>query len=153
MRQKVIDISARIPAPPQAVWSLLDDSASWPSWTPIDAYEMVLPPAEDGTGEVRIFRNGRHTVREQIVERRELRRLSYTLLAGLPLRDYRADIDISPATGAATELRWHTTFLPKVPGTGWIYLRALRKATQAFVDGLGQQAPKTATAVHRTDEE
>lgn len=153
MRPKIVDISTRIAAPLPAVWALLDDSASWPAWTPIDAHEAVRPPGEDGTGEIRIFRNGRHTVREQIVARHELHRLSYTLLAGLPLRDYRADIDLSAAAGDATDLHWHTTFVPKVPGTGWLYLRALRSATQAFVDGLAQHARMTAAATHRVDDE
>lgn len=144
MKPCVIEISARIAAPPVAVWALLDDSSSWPSWTPIDSHEPVVPAGVDGTGEIRIFRNGRRTMREQIVERQELRRLSYTLLAGLALRDYRAVIDLSPAPGDTSELRWHTSFRPKVPGSGWLYRRALRDATQSFVDGLNEAATEAA---------
>lgn len=137
---QTIDIHVHIDADPGTVWALLDDSASWPSWTPIDSYEPVTPPGPDGLGEVRVFHNGRHTVREQIVERRPAARLSYTLLAGLPLRDYRADIDLDRTPDSGTDLRWHTSFRPKLAGTGWLYRRALQQATQGFVDGLAGRA-------------
>ena len=38
------------------------------------------------------------------------------------------------------KIRWHTTFSAKVPGMGWVYRRALLKATQDFVDGLANNA-------------
>lgn len=78
-------------------------------------------------------------MREEIVEYRPERRLSYTLLGGLALRDYRADIDLQ-ANASGTEIHWHTTFRPKVPGMGRIYRRALTKATQQFIDGLAEHA-------------
>jgi uncharacterized protein YndB with AHSA1/START domain len=133
MTQK-IDIRKTSPATPAAVWQLLGDSATWPTWTPIDRHEGVRSGGSDGTGEVRIFHTGRHTVREEIVERTPERRLSYTLLAGLALRDYRADIDLTPTPTGGTEVRWHTTFVAKVPGTGWIYRSALGKITKQLVD-------------------
>ena len=40
-------------------------------------------------GEIRAFKTGRFTVREEIVERTEERRLSYKLLGGIAVRDYR----------------------------------------------------------------
>lgn len=138
-----IDVRATTPAEPAAVWRLLGDSATWPSWTPVDDHEHVRDGGADGVGEIRVFRNGRHTVREEIVERVPERRLTYTLLAGLAVRDYRAQIDLTPA-GSGTEIRWHTTFSAKVPGTGWIYRRALDRATRSFVDGLVRHAAEEA---------
>ena len=38
-----IDIRATADASPDAVWRLLDDSATWPDWTPIDSFELVSP--------------------------------------------------------------------------------------------------------------
>lgn len=73
-------------------------------------------------------------MRERIVERVPDRRVSYVLLSGLTVRDYRADVDLSPR-GSGTSVRWHTTCTAR-PGTGWLYRRALVKATQEFVDGL-----------------
>ena len=142
MKSQEIDIRTTTEASPSSVWRLLGDSATWLSWTPIDAADVVPAEGSDGVGEIRTFTTGRVTVREEIVERREDERLSYRMLAGLAVRDYRADVDLRPVSGG-TEIRWHTVFRAKVPGTGWLYLRALRKATQQFVDGLSR---------HSTDE-
>ncbi len=133
MASQDIDIHSTTTATPAQVWRLLGDSRTWPSWTPIEAASIL--ERAGSVGEVRTFRTGRVTVKEEIVERHELKRLSYILLDGLAVRAYRADIDVS-VEGATTKIRWHTTFKAKVPGSGWLYRRALHKATQSFVDGL-----------------
>lgn len=138
MAKQEIDVRRSAAATPAAVWALLDDSAGWPDWTPIESCEIERARA-DGVTEIRRFKTGRVTVREEIVERDPERRLTYTLLGGLAVRDYRAEIDLE-AAGDGTEIRWHTTFAPKVPGSGWIYRRALEKATREFVDGLAEKA-------------
>lgn len=139
MAPKGIDVRGATKATCDQVWRLLGDSITWPSWTPIEQAEIVDRGRADGLGEIRTFRTGRKTVKEEIVERREARRLSYKLLSGLAVRDYRADIDLT-RRGDMTEIRWHTTFKPKVPGSGWLYRRALTKVTQDFVDGLAEHA-------------
>ena len=139
MRVQEIEVRKTIDATPEAIYRLLDDSSSWPSWTPIDRFELIEAADGEEPGEVREFVTGRVRVRERIVERVPDRRLSYALLSGLAVRDYRADIDLGPE-GSATALRWHTTFKPKLPGTGWIYRRALATATEQFVEGLAQHA-------------
>lgn len=147
MGHQEIDIRTTTSADPAAVWSLLSDSASWPSWTPIEHFELVAAGDPDGLGEVRSFTTGRVTVREEIVERKQEKRLSYELLGGLAVRDYRAEIDLAPSPeGRGTEIRWHTTFRPKVPGSGWLYHRALKKATRQFVDGLARHAEQPQSA-------
>ncbi len=94
--------------------------------------------------EIRQFETGRVTVREEIVERRPEERLTYVLLDGLAVRNYRAEIDLEAGPGGeGTAIRWHTTFDPKVPGSGWIYRRALQKATEQFVAGLCERAAST----------
>ncbi|WP_354699100.1 hypothetical protein DSM112329_04807 [Paraconexibacter sp. AEG42_29] len=135
-----IDITKTTDAAPEAVWALLADSAAWPSWTPVDSHSEEHPGGADGTGEVRIFKTGRYTVREEIVEKQAPERLSYVLLSGLPLKNYRAEIDVRPAPGGGSEIRWHTVFAPKVPGTGGIFRRSLQKITGQFVDGLATRA-------------
>lgn len=144
MATQDIDITITVAARPAVVWRWLADGASWPQWTPIDRYERLRPAGPDGTGEIRVFHNGRHTVREEIVEFVAERRLTYTLLAGLALRDYRAEIDLAPAP-EGTRVRWHTTFRAKFPGTGAVYRRALTTATQQFLDGLDRQSVASAT--------
>jgi carbon monoxide dehydrogenase subunit G len=135
-----IDVSRRIDAPPAAVWALLDDSSTWPNWTSIDSFELERGRDDaTGLGEIRRFKTGPVTVREEIVEREAERRLSYRLLGGLPVRDYVAEIDLA-AAGAGTDLRWHTTFDGKLPATGWFFRAMLGKATRDFVAGLDRAA-------------
>lgn len=138
MPMQEIDVRRTAAAEPAAVWALLDDSASWPEWTPIESCEIERPRAE-GVTEIRRFKTGRVKVREEVVEREPDKRLTYTLLSGLAVRDYNATIDLTPTDGG-TEVRWHTTFAAKLPGMGGIYRRALEKATRQFVDGLCARA-------------
>ncbi|WP_138759619.1 SRPBCC family protein [Modestobacter altitudinis] len=140
MRMREFEVNGTTAASPTAVWRLLGDSATWPDWTPIDTHRQERAGGADGSGEVRVFRNGRYTLREEVIESRPLRRLSYTLLSGLAVRDYRADVDLSERADGGTDVRWHTTFVPKVPGTGRFYVSALRRATEQFVAGLTDSA-------------
>ena len=142
MGRKQIDYERTTPADVQAVWRLLGDSASWPSWTRIEEHTPVEPGGPDGRGEVRLFKTGRYEVRKEIVERRPLERLSYTVVAGLGVRDYRADIDLHPLPDGGTRIHWHTVFRAKVPGFGWLYQRALDKATRQFIEGLAEYAQR-----------
>lgn len=137
MALQEIDVRSTTNARPAEVWRLLGDSSTWPGWAPIDAYELERSGGDDGLGEIRRFITGRHRIREEIVERSTERRLTYALLSGLALRDYRAEIDLTPAP-EGTAIRWHTTFRPKVPGSGWLYRRALDRLTRQFVDGLAR---------------
>lgn len=139
MAPQMIDVRGTTPADPAAVWRLLGDSSTWPQWTPIESFELERPGGEDGLGELRAFTTGRVRVHEEIVVREPERRLVYTLRSGLAVRDYRAEITLAPA-GGETAIRWHTTFRPKVPGMGWVYRRALERATRRFVDGLAEHA-------------
>ena len=138
MSMQEIDVRRNTAAAPTAVWALLDDSTSWPDWTPIESCEIERARAE-GVNEIRRFVTGRVKVREEIIEREPQRRLVYTLLSGLAVRDYYAEIDLTPGA-EGTEVRWHTTFAAKLPGMGGIYRRALEKATRQFVDGLCARA-------------
>ena len=115
----------------------------------MDADRLLRPRAPGRRGRRRrdrTFKNGRYRIREEIVERRPQERLVYALLSGLPLRDYRAEIDLTPQAGG-TEIRWHTTFAPKFPGTGRLFRGGLAKVTQQFVDGLVEHSAGGPTAV------
>ncbi len=78
-------------------------------------------------------------MREEVVELRPDRRFSYVLLSGLPVRGYRADVDLEPTT-EGTLIRWRASFDPTIPGTGWLIRRRLAGITQRFVRGLAERA-------------
>jgi uncharacterized protein YndB with AHSA1/START domain len=146
--RQIIDIHGTTEAEAAEVWRLLGDSSTWPAWTPIESVVLERPGGADGVGEIRTFTTGRYRVREEIVERQPERRLGYELLSGLPVRDYRANIDLTPRR-QGTEIHWHTTFTAKIPGSGWLYRWALAKRTQQFVDGLARHAAGDRTAADR----
>jgi Polyketide cyclase / dehydrase and lipid transport len=141
-----IDLTARSTADPATVYALLADSSTWPSWSPLGSYELERPGQATpcGLGAIRIFRTGRVTSREEIVELIPDRRLSYTLLSGLPLRGYRADIDLSPDADG-TLIRWHSRFTAARPGTGWFYRWFLGRFIQRSVNGLATHAATVTT--------
>jgi hypothetical protein len=141
MGKLTIDVRVPTRARPDTLYTLLRDGATWPVWSPIDSFELAKAAADEpeGLGAIRIFRTGRHISIEEIVELVPDRRFSYALEHGLPIRDYRADIDLE-TEGDVTTIHWHSTFDAKVPGTGWIYRRALSSFIQRCAEGLAAYA-------------
>jgi uncharacterized protein YndB with AHSA1/START domain len=142
MGEQKVSARARTDASPAAVYAALRDGATWPEWSTIDTFELERPGADgepEGVGAIRVWRTKGRKLREEIVELVPERRLSYTVLSGLAIKGYRADVDLTPSDGG-TEIHWHSSFRPKVPGFGGIYRRALQKATERFVAGLAAYA-------------
>ena len=46
---------------------------------------------------------------------------AYTIVRGIPVRGYHADIDLVRTTDGGTTIRWAGAFEPKVPGTGALF--------------------------------
>ena len=69
--------------------------------------------------------------------------LGYELRSGLPLRGYRASIELTDTPGAVgTEIRWGATFEPKLPGTGAFYERMLGRFTAQTAERLARAAER-----------
>jgi hypothetical protein len=141
MGEQHISARAWTAASPAEVYRLLRSGATWPVWSPLDSFELEAegPDGGESLGAIRIFRTGRATSQEEIVELQPDRRFSYALLSGLPLRGYRADIDLEARDGG-TAIHWHSSFHPKLPGTGPIFRRFLGTFIQRCVDGLAAYA-------------
>ncbi|MFD0204458.1 MULTISPECIES: SRPBCC family protein [Saccharothrix] len=136
-----VDVKVRSDAPPERVYRLAADVSTWPEWSPVLRYEVEREGDANGVGEVRVFHNKGRKVptREEVVELTPNRRVGYVLLSGLAIRDYRAFIDLAP-DGGGTTIRWHSSFEPKVPGTGWFYRRVLRSVIARYAEGLAARA-------------
>ena len=149
MARQRIEHRAITTADPATVYALLRDGASWPTWSPIESFELERPAADEpeGVGAVRLFRSGRVTGRDEIVELVPNRRFSYEHTSSLPIRDYRGDVDLEP-TSEGTAIRWVSAFDPKVPGTGWLLRRALDGFVAKLTHGLADHA--TAVAAGRS---
>lgn len=143
-----IDVRVRAVADPAAVYALVRSGPSWPVWSPIGSFELERPgeQGEEGLGAIRVFRTkqvlGEVVSRERVVELVPERRLGYTLLSGLPIRDYRATIDLAPADGG-TEIHWYSSFRARFPGTGWLYRIVLGAFIRRCALGLAEHASRS----------
>jgi uncharacterized protein YndB with AHSA1/START domain len=133
-----VDAHAHSAAPPERVFALLADAHSWPRWGPFDSAEVV--EGEPGLGEVRSLTTGRVVNRERVVTFDPPRQFSYVLEAGLPLRDYRADVTLVAAGDGGTDIRWHSRFQGKYPLVGALVRPRLSKFIAQAVEALARGA-------------
>lgn len=140
-RRQQIEIEVHTPGDAATVYRLLRDGASWPVWSPIESFELERAGAgePEGVGAIRIFRKGRVTGRDEVAELVPDRRFSYRHLSGLPVRDYRGDVDLEP-DGGGTRIRWRISFLPRRPGTGWLLRWGVRRLISQSARGLAAHA-------------
>jgi len=139
-----MDIDVRVPttASPEAIYALLLDGATWPTWSSLDSFEMAR--GTDGElGAVRLFRTGKHRSYEELVELIPNRRLSYALVPphNLPFATYRADVDIEDGA-----IRWHSVFTMKHRGTAFLTKLVFGRFIKATAKGLAtraESAPKS----------
>jgi uncharacterized protein YndB with AHSA1/START domain len=141
MARQRIEHRATTSADPATVYALLRDGAGWPRWSPIESFSLEREGADEreGVGAVRVFRGGRVTGRDEIVELVPDRRFAYTHTSSLPVRDYRGEVDLE-RTPEGTAIKWVSSFEPKYPGTGWILRRALDGFVAKLANGLADHA-------------
>src|SRR3954447_17217897 len=110
---------ARSSAPPEAVWRWLADAASWKQWTNLTISELECPGAQqpDGVGAIRRLGRAGRVSREQVLEFEAPSHLAYTILSGVPVKRYRADVHLTP-DGDGTLIAWRASFEPTLAGTG-----------------------------------
>ena len=148
MRRYQIDATERTSGDPATVYALLRDGSTWPAWSSIDSFalEREGDGEREGVGAVRIFRNGRITGRDEITGFTQDRAFSYAHLEGLPVRDYRGEVNLSPADGGGTVIHWRVSFSPKIPGTGWLLRLILTRFVGQVVRGLARYAGERQSA-------
>lgn len=100
-------------ATPEALWALLSDVTRYPEWGPWSAagYRQPGDDSPRGPGAVQWLRSSRRaygryvTSVERILVAEEARHLAYTVIGGIPVRNYRADVTLTPVAGG-TKVRW-----------------------------------------------
>jgi hypothetical protein len=132
MGRQVIDVRARSAASPRDLFGVLTNGRSWPEWGIWTRFDLERPgeAAPEGRGAVRVFTSrsfGRTVVsREEITELVPDRLVGYRLLSGLPMRDYRARVELTP-DGDGTQVGWHAEFDRATPGLTWLYRRVMTR--------------------------
>jgi uncharacterized protein YndB with AHSA1/START domain len=96
----------------ETVWSLVADANTYAGWGPWNDGGYRPPSAGPSRpGSVQWFRYGRRTTSvEKILEVEEYRRIVYTVVSGLPVRNYRAEVTLTPTPSGGTSIRWTATW-------------------------------------------
>jgi uncharacterized protein YndB with AHSA1/START domain len=140
------EVSARSSAPPERVFALLADATSWPRWAgPVIAHgswERQGDPPPGGVGAIRKVGRWPQFGREEIVAYEPPTHHAYTMLSGQPVRNYRADVRLTP-DGAGTLITWGATFDPVVPGTGRPLRAMYRRLIGSFARRVAAYAATT----------
>jgi hypothetical protein len=141
MKQYRIDVQATSAAPPAAVWALLSDVNTWPTWAPFDEAGLERPGTDDpnGLGAIRRFRTGRRVTREEVVGFEPVEHFAYALLSGVRARDYRADVTLTANASGGTDIAWRSSF-EAPPGAGWLTHKVLERFVRATAVALAAAA-------------
>ena len=138
-------------ASPRTVWALISDATTYPQWGPWRKAEYTSPgdSSPHGLGAVYWLESSqryglRHPVSvERIIDFQEGRSLAYTVVKGIPVRNYRADITLTPAAGG-TRIHWAASWDQTLAGR--LVHRSLRVMYPQIVAGLAAAAEKAETA-------
>ena len=134
-------------ATPEAIWALVSDATRYPEWGPWSAggYRRAGDTSPRGPGAIQWLRSSRRaylrhvTTIEKILEAEEGRHLAYTVIGGIPVRNYRADVTLTPVA-EGTHVRWAATWDSTLAGR--IVWRSLHKIYPEIVAGLIAAAEK-----------
>jgi uncharacterized protein YndB with AHSA1/START domain len=118
------------PAPPERVFGLLADGAGWSKWAgpmvPASRWERKGTPPPGGVGAVRALGRFPLVDLEEVVESDPPRRHAYTIIKGIPVRDYLGVVELNLTAEGGTRIDWTASFEPTIPYTGPA-LRALSR--------------------------
>ena len=139
-------------AAPGIIWALISDVTTYPRWGPWSEarYQRPGDTSPRGPGAVYWLRSARRyglrplVMVEKILDVDEGRSLAYTVIGGIPVRNYRAEVTLAPDAGG-TRIRWVASWDRTLGGR--LVHRSLRKAYPQIVGDLARAAEKQAAPV------
>ena len=139
-------------APPAIVWALLSDAMTYPRWGPWSeaGYRRAGDASPNGPGAVYWLRSSRrYGLRypvsvEKILDAETERRLAYSVIGGIPVRNYRAEVTLAPVAGG-TRIRWAACWDRTLAGR--LALCPLRALYPQVVADLARAAEQQAAPV------
>ena len=152
MAQLHVEAEQTAQAAPAIVWALVSNAMTYPQWGPWSevGYRRQGDASPRGPGAVYWLRSShRYGLRrpvsvEKILDAEEGRRLAYTVIDGIPVRNYRAEVTLAPVAGG-TRIRWAASWDRTLAGR--LVHRALRKAYPQIVADLARAAEQQAALV------
>jgi hypothetical protein len=112
MGQLHIETKGTTCADVETVWALVADANTYAQWGPWDdgGYD---PPVKGPSlpGSIQWFRFGRRTTSvEKVLDVDEPSRIVYTVVRGIPVKNYRAEVTLTPNVPSGTSIRWAATW-------------------------------------------
>jgi uncharacterized protein YndB with AHSA1/START domain len=151
MALSTYEFTVQCAAPPETVFEVLADATRWHEWAgamiTVSKWDREGDPPPGGVGAIR--RLGRPPVYalEQIVEYDPPHHLAYTIVRGVPVRGYHADIDLVRTDDGGTTIEWSGAFEPKIPGTGAMFAAILERIVHGSATSAASEAERRAAAV------
>jgi uncharacterized protein YndB with AHSA1/START domain len=147
MNRLEISAERNAQAMPEVVWALVSDATRYPEWGPWRAAEYRQPGdvSPRGPGAVQWLQSsrrylGRYPVSiEKILEVEEGRFLVYTVIGGIPVRNYRGQVTLTP-TDSGTHIRWAAS--ADATTRGRLVWRGLRTLYPEIVHALATAAER-----------
>jgi uncharacterized protein YndB with AHSA1/START domain len=144
MSRQSFEVVTTSSAPPERVFALLSAEAGWSSWAgrliPASSWELPEGVAPGEVGSIRLQGRTPFITREVVVENDPPHEHAYSIIGGLPVRDYLGTIELAAVDGG-TRITWHVTFRPSVPGLG----RPVRALSRYVVTNLARRLSQAAT--------
>jgi len=136
-------------AVPEIVWALVSDATMYPRWGPWReaGYRRPGDTSPRGPGAVYWLRSSRRyglrypVMVEKILDAEEGQHLAYTVIRGIPVRNYRAEVSLAPAA-SGTRIRWAASWDRTLAGR--LVHRSLRRVYPQIVADLAAAAEKAA---------
>ena len=132
---KHYETTARIEAPPEAVWAVLTDAASWPSWNSgVTAVEGRIAEGEKVTVRTEVSPGRAFPVKVTVLE--APRRMVFS--GGMPLGLFRGErtYTLTPSDGGATTFRMREEYTGPLLGMIWKSMPDLQPSFDRFATGL-----------------
>jgi hypothetical protein len=151
MDRLTVEAQAETTATPQTVWALVKDANTYSDWGPWSASGDKNPgerPSGD-VGTVRWLGYQRTTTVEQVTDVEPGRRMAYTVLRGIPVRNYHAQVTLTP-TATGTHIEWVAEWDRTLAGR--IVHRKLRALYPVIVACLVAAAERGSPVVERAPE-
>ena len=140
------EATVRAAAPREVVWDVLADVRTWSDWGDWHTTELEREgdPPPNGIGAIRFTARRPLKVREEVEVWEPPARFGYTLLSGLPLRDYHSVVTLSEAGEGATNIHWHSRFDVAIPGTNALFRVLVRKTLSDIAHKLARESERRA---------
>lgn len=138
---------AELDAPPDAVFDILADTATWPKWFPDFRRATWKTDPPPGVGSVRVAELATVSAREKFIAWEPGARFTFTMLEmTLPLVSTMVEDYALTATPKGTRFRWTACYTPRTwvrplhPIVRMVFSRMFRQATDGLVKYVAANA-------------